>query len=139
MLHYVTTHITTRFRGEAKSLYDEIKTDQRKELIPALPKEKSPSPPPSTKGSTSPVKDDAFKDEPFDLPAHAGEPSKEDDKFMVDMRPRRSPVETFRVIKAFIKSDYQAVEAAFLELDTMNTQRISQETMYQLLKKYALL
>ena len=121
-------------RGEAPSLFAEIKADRRKGPIPALPKDKSPSPPPASKGSASPVKDDTFKDEPFDLPVHVEEP-KEDDKFMVDMRPRRSTTEIFSTIKNLLKRDYQAMEAAFQELDTLNTRRISQEMMYQLLKK----
>ena len=80
------------------------------------------------------MKDDTFKDEPFDAPVH-GEVQKDDDKFMVDMRPRRTATDIFSTIKTLLKQDYQAVEAAFQDLDTLNTRRISQEMMYQLLKK----
>ena len=41
----------------------------------------------------------------------------------------------FKLLKDLLKSQYQAVENEFCLLDEMNTGRLSQELMYQLLKK----
>ena len=40
------------------------------------------------------------------------------------------------MIRDIMKRNYQAVEEAFYDLDENNTRRLSQETMYQLLKRY---
>ena len=48
---------------------------------------------------------------------------------------RRTPQVLFKVVKDFMKNNYQAVEREFCDLDEMNTERLSQETMYQLFKR----
>ena len=52
-----------------------------------------------------------------------------------DYTSRRSPQVLFKLLKDLLKSQYQAVENEFCLLDEMNTGRLSQELMYQLLKK----
>lgn len=42
----------------------------------------------------------------------------------------------FCTIKQLVTQQYQAVERVFHELDEKNTKRLTQETMYQLLKRY---
>ena len=41
------------------------------------------------------------------------------------------------MIREIMKRNYQAVEEAFYDIDENNTRRLSQETMYQLLKRYS--
>lgn len=52
----------------------------------------------------------------------------------VDYIPRRPASDLFKVIKQLLKKNYQAVEQAFCDMDEMNTGRLTQEMMYQLLK-----
>ena len=52
-----------------------------------------------------------------------------------DYSKRRSPQQLFKIIKDLLKSHYQGVEEEFCRLDEMNTGRLSQEMMFQLLKK----
>ncbi len=40
-----------------------------------------------------------------------------------------------QIIKDLLKRSYQDVEAAFVDLDEQNTRRLSQEMMFQLLKR----
>lgn len=51
-------------------------------------------------------------------------------------REPRSDKELFIILKDLMKNRYQDVERIFFELDEQNTRRMSQETLYQLLKKY---
>ncbi|XP_068124872.1 EF-hand calcium-binding domain-containing protein 6-like [Hyperolius riggenbachi] len=48
----------------------------------------------------------------------------------------RTPEQLFRNIKSHIHKNYAAVEKAFEELDEMNSRRLTQETMYFLLKRF---
>ncbi|XP_051778126.1 EF-hand calcium-binding domain-containing protein 6-like [Erpetoichthys calabaricus] len=47
---------------------------------------------------------------------------------------RRSNDQLYKIIKDLLKSKFQEVEAAFNDLDVMNTRRLTPEMMYQLLK-----
>ena len=51
---------------------------------------------------------------------------------------RRTPQELFKVIKDLMNRRFQDVERIFYELDEINSERLSQEMMFQLLKKYIL-
>ncbi|KAL2098075.1 hypothetical protein ACEWY4_007282 [Coilia grayii] len=42
----------------------------------------------------------------------------------------------FHIIKHLVTEQYQAIERVFHELDVKNTRRLTQETMYQLLKRF---
>lgn len=42
----------------------------------------------------------------------------------------------FKIIKSLIHKNYAAVEKAFEDLDEINSRRLTQETMYFLLKRY---
>nr|XP_015201388.1 PREDICTED: EF-hand calcium-binding domain-containing protein 6-like isoform X1 [Lepisosteus oculatus] len=48
----------------------------------------------------------------------------------------RSAGQLFRMIKVLLNKQYQTVEKAFEQLDEKNTKRLTQETMYQLLKRF---
>ncbi|KAM9330416.1 EF-hand calcium-binding domain-containing protein 6-like [Gastrophryne carolinensis] len=48
----------------------------------------------------------------------------------------RTTEQLFKIIKSLIHKNYAAVEKAFEELDEMNSRRLSQETMYFLLKRF---
>ncbi|XP_036372520.1 EF-hand calcium-binding domain-containing protein 6 [Megalops cyprinoides] len=48
----------------------------------------------------------------------------------------RSDAELFAIIKTLVNKQYQAVERVFEELDEKNTRRLTQEAMYQLLKRF---
>ncbi|KAJ8383446.1 hypothetical protein AAFF_G00220420 [Aldrovandia affinis] len=48
----------------------------------------------------------------------------------------RSDAQLFVIIKTLVTKHYQAVERAFQELDEKNTRRLTQEAMYQLLKRF---
>ncbi|XP_043911774.1 EF-hand calcium-binding domain-containing protein 6-like [Protopterus annectens] len=47
----------------------------------------------------------------------------------------RSTEQLSKMIKDLLKNNFDEVDLAFSELDTMNTRRLSMETMYQLLKR----
>ncbi|XP_044146300.1 EF-hand calcium-binding domain-containing protein 6-like isoform X1 [Bufo gargarizans] len=49
--------------------------------------------------------------------------------------PGRTPEQLFKVIKSLIHKNYAAVEKEFEDLDEMNSRRLTQETMYFLLKR----
>ncbi|XP_069833839.1 EF-hand calcium-binding domain-containing protein 6-like [Dendropsophus ebraccatus] len=49
--------------------------------------------------------------------------------------PERTPEQLFKIIKSLIHKNYLAVEKEFEDLDEMNSRRLSQETMYFLLKR----
>ena len=44
-----------------------------------------------------------------------------------------------QLIKDVMKQDFQAVEAEFMELDEKNSRRMSQDMMYNLLKRYTMI
>ncbi|XP_028831616.1 EF-hand calcium-binding domain-containing protein 6-like [Denticeps clupeoides] len=48
----------------------------------------------------------------------------------------RTVRQLFCIIKGLVRSHYQAVEKVFEELDEQNTRRLTQEMMYQLLKRF---
>ncbi|KAI1887577.1 hypothetical protein AGOR_G00191740 [Albula goreensis] len=48
----------------------------------------------------------------------------------------RSDTQLFLIIKNLVNKHYQAIEQAFEELDEKNTRRLTQEAMYQLLKRF---
>ncbi|XP_056017223.1 EF-hand calcium-binding domain-containing protein 6-like isoform X8 [Ostrea edulis] len=49
---------------------------------------------------------------------------------------RRTPQELFKVIKDLMNRRFQDVERVFYELDEINSERLSQEMMFQLLKRF---
>ncbi|XP_052685325.1 EF-hand calcium-binding domain-containing protein 6-like isoform X2 [Crassostrea angulata] len=49
---------------------------------------------------------------------------------------RRSPQELFKVIKDLMNRRFQDIERVFYELDEINSERLSQEMMFQLLKRF---
>ncbi|XP_061196187.1 EF-hand calcium-binding domain-containing protein 6-like isoform X2 [Saccostrea echinata] len=49
---------------------------------------------------------------------------------------RRTPQELFKVIKDLMNRRFQDIERVFYELDEINSERLSQEMMYQLLKRF---
>ena len=57
------------------------------------------------------------------------------DKHMEDIVPKRSTHQITRLIKEAFKNDFQRIEEEFQNLDEKNTQRLTQEMMYQLLKR----
>nr|DBA29130.1 TPA: hypothetical protein GDO54_009387 [Pyxicephalus adspersus] len=48
----------------------------------------------------------------------------------------RTPEQLFKIIKSLIHKNYAAVEKAFEDMDEMNSRRLTQETMYFLLKSF---
>lgn len=50
--------------------------------------------------------------------------------------PGRSPDQLFKIMKSLIHKNYAAVEKEFEDLDEMNSRRLTQETMYFLLKRF---
>lgn len=48
----------------------------------------------------------------------------------------RTPEQLFKIIKSLIHKNYAAVEKAFEDLDEINSRRLTQETMYYLLKSF---
>lgn len=60
----------------------------------------------------------------------------EDTSLVDDSCPRRSAQELFRVIKELLTRRFNDVERVFFELDELNSMRLSQEQMYQLLKRF---
>ena len=63
------------------------------------------------------------------------------DRLMVEEEPvdytsrKRSTDEMFHLIKDLLTRKFQDVERAYQELDESNTRRLTQENMYQLMKK----
>ncbi|XP_062594351.1 EF-hand calcium-binding domain-containing protein 6-like isoform X4 [Saccostrea cucullata] len=49
---------------------------------------------------------------------------------------RRTPQELFKVIKDLMNRRFQDIERVFYELDEINSERLSQEMMFQLLKRF---
>ena len=54
---------------------------------------------------------------------------------MMDILPWRSTQELFKIIKGLMRSSYSAIVQEFHYLDEKNTQRLTQEMMYQLLRR----
>nr|XP_048703908.1 EF-hand calcium-binding domain-containing protein 6-like isoform X4 [Caretta caretta] len=48
----------------------------------------------------------------------------------------RTPMQLFKIIKSLLNKHYQAIEKEFEDLDEMNSRRLTQETMYLLLKRF---
>ncbi|XP_077333434.1 EF-hand calcium-binding domain-containing protein 6-like [Lithobates pipiens] len=48
----------------------------------------------------------------------------------------RTPEQLFKIIKSLVHKNYAAVEKAFEDLDEINSRRLTQETMYFLLKSF---
>ncbi|XP_045213857.1 EF-hand calcium-binding domain-containing protein 6-like isoform X3 [Mercenaria mercenaria] len=53
-----------------------------------------------------------------------------------DSVPKRSPQEMFRVIKDLLNKKFNEVENMFFQLDEINSMRMSQEQMFQLLRRF---
>ncbi|XP_038256136.1 EF-hand calcium-binding domain-containing protein 6-like isoform X2 [Dermochelys coriacea] len=49
---------------------------------------------------------------------------------------RRTPMQLFKSLKSLLNKHYQAIEKEFEDLDEMNSRRLTQETMYLLLKRF---
>lgn len=63
-------------------------------------------------------------------------PIRMNDGTTIDIAAHRTTHELFKIIKDLLKSNYQAVESTFQELDEWNSKRLSQEMMFQLLKRF---
>ncbi|XP_056416023.1 EF-hand calcium-binding domain-containing protein 6-like isoform X2 [Hyla sarda] len=50
--------------------------------------------------------------------------------------PGRTPEQLFKIIKSLIHNNYRAMEKEFEDLDEINSRRLTQETMYFLLKRF---
>lgn len=59
-----------------------------------------------------------------------------DEPLLDDAGPRRSPQELFRIIKDLLTRKFNDVERVFYELDEINSMRMSQEQMFQLLRRF---
>ncbi|XP_076459815.1 EF-hand calcium-binding domain-containing protein 6-like isoform X2 [Babylonia areolata] len=67
-----------------------------------------------------------------DPPVTAALPDQDEDELQL----RRSNQQLFKVIKGLLSKRFQEVEKAFYELDEANTRRLTQEMMYQLLRRF---
>ena len=112
------------FRGKAKSLYTEVSRKAYKP-IPALPADKSPEPPLMPQ---SHVPDKTYGVDRLNV-------NPESDTYQEDVHAKRSPRELFKIIRELMKGNFQEMQDTFYELDEQNTKRLSQETMYHLMKK----
>ncbi|XP_028657943.2 EF-hand calcium-binding domain-containing protein 6 [Erpetoichthys calabaricus] len=54
----------------------------------------------------------------------------------LDNRNMRTPEQLFHIIKRLLNKQYQSIEKQFEDLDEKNTRRLTQEVMYQLLKRF---
>ena len=59
----------------------------------------------------------------------------EDAPLLEDTVAKRSPHEMFKVIKDLLTKRFNEVENMFFELDEINSMRMSQEQMFQLLRR----
>ncbi|XP_064594452.1 EF-hand calcium-binding domain-containing protein 6-like isoform X2 [Liolophura sinensis] len=81
--------------------------------------------------------EDIREDPELEAIAESPEPHPVDEDPLLDeVISRRTPRELFRVIKDLLRRKFQEVEEMFYQMDDRNTQRMSQESMYQLLKKF---
>ncbi|KAJ8318169.1 hypothetical protein KUTeg_003260 [Tegillarca granosa] len=107
-------------KGMAPSLFQEQpKVRPAPQLLPT----DSPAPPPAP---PTPI-----MEEPIPDPGPLAEMTFDDGNHM-----RRSPQELFKVIKDLLNRKFQDVERMFYELDEINSNRMSQEMMYELLKRF---
>lgn len=58
------------------------------------------------------------------------------DPFEAAAGARRAPDELYALIKGLLVKDYQSFERAFQDMEEYNSQRMSQETLYNLLRKF---
>ncbi|ESO99600.1 hypothetical protein LOTGIDRAFT_238765 [Lottia gigantea] len=58
------------------------------------------------------------------------------EEYLEEAPSHRHPKEIFKVIKDLLSRKFQEVEKEFYDLDDTNTRRITQEMMYQLLKRF---
>ncbi|KAK3091339.1 hypothetical protein FSP39_019098 [Pinctada imbricata] len=109
-------------KGKAPSLFEK----QKQEAAPQAPQIPSPIPesPPPPQIPNMPQVDRLVVDEPNFLDEYA--------------QVRRSPQELFKIIKDLMGRRFQDMERTFLELDEINSGRLSQEMMYQLLRRFDL-
>lgn len=115
-------------KGKAQSLFngEPMVRKNKYKAVGVLPRDRTPSPPVLIMDEPKYPSDSLVVDNgPTGLPD-------------VDYIPPRSSSELFKVLKELLKTQYQAVEAEFCEMDEMNTGRLTQEMMYQLLKKFDL-
>ncbi|KAL5018758.1 hypothetical protein ScPMuIL_004480 [Solemya velum] len=112
-------------KGMAPSLFEGgMKTQQ-------VALESGPQPIPQPKLSTSPRQPTNQPPSPLSV-----------DRLVVDhpmeetYQAHRSTRELFRIIKDLLTRRYQDVEKSFHELDDINSRRLSQEQLFQLLKKF---
>ncbi|KAK2169895.1 hypothetical protein LSH36_6g11000 [Paralvinella palmiformis] len=117
---------TSKDRGKAKSLYTEA-TEPRHRPVNALPQNKTPVPSPEEKSPTPEHLD----------PGEQKNILPDNDDYLAELPTKRTTFELFKIIKELMKKNFQKLQDAFYELDELNTRRLSQETMYHLMKKSA--
>jgi hypothetical protein len=84
-----------------------------------------------------PLPEDPPKPMPVSQRSDMGEYiSFDDGPLLEDTVARRSPQEMFKVIKDLLNKRFNDVESMFFELDEINSMRMSQEQMFQLLRRY---
>lgn len=100
-------------------------------LFPSKDKDKKKIPKPGPLPE-EPPKPTAAKVQKTDM----GEYINFDEPLLEESGPRRSPQELFRELKDLLTKKFNDVERAFFELDEINSMRMSQEQMFQLLRRY---
>ena len=91
----------------------------------ALPQNKTPVPSPEEKSPTPEHLD----------PGEQKNILPDNDDYLAELPTKRTTFELFKIIKELMKKNFQKLQDAFYELDELNTRRLSQETMYHLMKK----
>lgn len=106
-------------RGMAASLFPSKEREERKPV------------------KVGPLPEDPPKPMPVSQRSDMGEYiSFDDGPLLEDTVARRSPQEMFKVIKDLLNKRFNDVETMFFELDEINSMRMSQEQMFQLLRRF---
>lgn len=90
----------------------------------------APQPLPTESPVPAPAPPTPIMEAPIPEPGPLGDMAFDDGNHM-----RRSPQELFKVIKELLNRKFQDVERMFYELDEINSNRMSQEMMFELLKR----
>ena len=115
------------YRGKAPSLFPAFESvPQKKPKVGPLPEgeeigEKKQAPEQTTQKVPQPETTDYI--------------SFEEPPMIEDAVGRRSPQELFRIIKDLLSRRFNDVERVFFDLDEINSMRLSQEQMFQLLRR----
>ena len=116
------------YRGKAESLFGQPSEAKKYKMVEALPRDPSPV-------ENGDITDHGNTGERNGTADHLVVEHASPDKHMEDIVPKRSTHQITRLIKEAFKNDFQRIEEEFQNLDEKNTQRLTQEMMYQLLKR----